>query len=149
MELAGEIILILILSASVLLIVLPGEIEKYRAHRNASGTIQNTDAMMREFCYRVEKTTDEILSILSVPGSFDGYSYSFDRKNMIITFSHAFRKPDHGYQVFLYPKGQECLMKVSAVGGWMKGNDLPYIQNPFWVKILDAVPVSYITWRTR
>ena len=35
--------------------------------------IENSDIMARKFCYRVEKTAEEIFSILSLPGYYQDY----------------------------------------------------------------------------
>ena len=103
--------------------------------------IQNADIMARKFCYRVEKSAEEIFSILSIPGHFEDYRYSFDRREMIITFSRELVPPDARYWVFLYPDAAGCNLRIEAIDGWGTGNSCPQIQNSFWQHMLDARPI--------
>ena len=104
--------------------------------------IRNSDTLSRKFCYRVDKTAEEIVSLLSPPGRFQDYRYSFDREEMIITFFSDSTEQGARYGMFLYPDETGCDLRVEAIDDG--GRDYyPWIQNPFWQHMLEARPIPY------
>ncbi len=134
-------------AAVLLLIILPTEINVYKKYKSAKGNVNNTDALMRNFCYFVPHSEEEIRRILRVPNIYDDMKYTYDDAQSTITFQSL----EHGGPVRYSLCFTECsgglMLKVSQIDLLPPQNNFPYLQNVFWSKKINARPRAFFSDR--
>ena len=114
-------------------------------HKDSSYGVINHDEYMRVFCYKVNKSKQEIVDALLVKSKCDEADCSFDPHNQIITFTSLDHRDPINYQLTVMECDGFSIVKVSQINrSWLApAGVISYRQNPFWVKEMQAEPVSY------
>lgn len=116
----------------------------FRAERNQErkvGSVQNFDLRQRNFCYQVDKSSEQIRAVLSVPGNYQEYAYRFDPQEETIRITHALLRQTMKCLLILRPRENGTVLNVYRQEGNVPDRKLLYFMNPFWAAVLGAVPI--------
>lgn len=139
-------IFILVFFVLILPLILTHNYELYRRHKDNSNGIVNHSANMREFCYWVDKSEEEIRMSLSCHNVPTATKYRFNSAEGIITFFSEL--PDGYVDIFYGIHTSECeggtLLEVVQLDHFWEKNKYALLQNEFWKQKLGAIPLPYM-----
>lgn len=116
-----------------------------RQHKTSSVSTTNHAGNMREFHYRIEKSIEEIWGLLEMENVLDPLRYRLDAALHIITFHSDLPDGslDIAYRIHLEQHDGHTILKVVQVNHLLEKNKFAWLQNDFWMKKLDAVPIPF------
>lgn len=134
------VVLIIILSICFVVAGL-GIFYNCRELHKVSKSVVNHDNFMREFIFKIDKSEEEIISILSAENKSDFFSCTLNQNEKTMTFYEFAGKNEYRYDIQDF--GDNCILRLKQTSCFSDIRDVLYKLNPFIVKKLNAEIIPY------
>lgn len=139
-------IMVLIFLAIMIPIIIFHDAQRCGSHKNYSRGVMNHDAGFREFFYRVDKSGEEIWRALKCHNIHTPVKYRISEADSAITFYSELPDGylDITYGISIFEHEGYSILKIGQQNHLLEKNKFALLQNEFWHKTVEAVPISYI-----
>ncbi len=120
-------------------------VKSYKSFIDNSKGVKNYDSFMREFCYRVNLSKNDIIEKLKdkCSDSTLNYNYNADANEIVFISDFTDGYEEQAYYIEIKECSDYSLLKIVQQGILPKRSWYPYKQNEFWSKKIGAVPILY------
>ena len=112
----------------------------YRNKQTLNG-VENYDAFMRKYVFRVEMTEEEFYGRLKTKNINDTLEYCLNDDCSVVTFTRYGSK--YPYKILTEEADESIILRIQQIPIITDRSNVPYLINEFFIKKFDAKPMEY------